>query len=294
MKIKKFFALIKDHAPDLKMGIGTAGVVGGTAVLCKEVIRANQIIKEYREARKESEEAEANDIRKLQLQTAGKVALCCLPGAALEGAGLLSMWSGYSDVKAAFIGLGAVCTGLQDFIAKYREGVREKYGEEADEQLAYNFKTEEVVTKDENGEDKVETVRIYPNDYRNMPSPYARYFCYGETDGAEKSLDYNLRFLELQEEAFNRYFKARKKLMLNDVYHWLGYKPSKAGNRVGWVYDPDSPEGDNEIKLRIQLVYREKLDDLGNPDGWEKVIMIDPNVDGMVEDKMIRMGLMDE
>ena len=93
----------------------------------------------------------------------------------------------------------------------------------------------------------------------------------------------------MQEKAANLYFRAHRKMMLNEVYEMLGIKKSVAGNHVGWIYDKNTPEGDNYIDFRIQEVYREREDG----DGWEKVYMIDPNVDGMVEEKMVRLGLMD-
>lgn len=283
---------VKDHRNDILMSVGTAGVLGGTGLLMKETLKAPGILEEYREAKAEleEEEAEIREIRKLQAKTAGKMALNFLPGALMEGAGLGSMWGGYSGMKAAFIGVGAAYSGLQEFVDKYREGVREKYGEEADEELAYRFRTEEVVTEDEDGNPKTETVRIYPHDVHRMPSQYARYFCYGEADGAEKSNTYNEHFLKIQMDIANRYFRAQKKMMLNEVYEMLGIKKSVAGNHVGWIYDKNAPEGDNYIDFRIQEVYREREDG----DGWEKVFLIDPNVDGMVEEKMVRLGLMDE
>ena len=287
---------IKNNSSDLKMGVGTGSVIAGTVFLCRETVKAKEIIDEYRGAKEELAKngADKKEIRSLKLRTAGKITVNYLPGAVLEGAGLGVMWSGYSNVKAAFVGAGAAYGELQEFINRYREGVRETYGEEADEKLAYQFKTEEVVIADENGEEHTETVRIYPHDARKMLSPYARYFCYGEADGAERSHNYNKHFLELQENLMNDYFRAHKKFMLNDCYDMLGIKRSKAGNHVGWVYDKDAPEGDNVIDLRIKEVYREKYDENGNSSGWERVYMIDPNVDGMVEDKMIRLGLMDE
>lgn len=296
INIKGFFsglvAGIRNNKADLKMGIGTAGVVGGTVALCKEAIKAHEIIAEYKETKKYL--ADPGEIRTLKLKTAGKVTLTMAPGAVLEASGLGLMWGGYSDMKTAFVGVGMAYSGLQEFIDKYREGVREKYGAEEDERLAYRFRTEEVVIQDENGVERTETIRIYPHDPKMMPSPYARYFCFGEAEGAERSHTYNEHFLTLQQELMQGYFRAHRKFMLNDCYDMLGIKRSKAGNHVGWVYDPEAPEGDNVIDLRIQEVYREKFDSEGNPDGYERVWMIDPNVDGMVEDKMVRMGLMDE
>lgn len=293
MGFKIFMSLlgqkIKDRRNDLMMGIGTAGVLGGTALLCRESVKLQDILEEYRDLRDELDEDDKKEMRTLRMKTAGKVVLNFLPGSTMEIAGLTSMWGGYSGVKTALVGMGAAYSGLQEFIDKYREGVREKYGEEADEELAYGFHKEDVVVTKEDGTQETETVRIYPK-RKGMPSPYARYFAYGEADGAEKSLTYNKHFLEAQQKVFNGSFYARRKIMLNDVYRALGFKESKAGNHVGWVYDKNAPVGDNYIDLRIQEVMREREDG----EGWEKVLMIDPNVDGMVEDKCIRMGLMDE
>lgn len=282
---------VRDNKNDLLMGFGTAGVLLGTAVLCKETLKVPDILAEYREAKAEleAEEAEKKEITKLKAKTAGKLVLNFLPGGTMEAAGLGSMWGGYSGVKAAFIGVSAAYNGLQEFVDHYREGVREKYGEEADEELAYGYRTEEVTVVGEDGKETVETVQIYPNKQKGLPSIYARYFAYGDATGAEQSLTYNESFLKLQESTFNTMFKVRKKLMLNEVYAELGIKQSVAGNHVGWVYDKNAPVGDNRIDLRARIVYREREDG----DGWERVFMIDPNVDGMVEEKMLRLGLMD-
>lgn len=306
MNIKQLFTKLvdwgRDHSSDLKMGVGTVGVVGGTALLCKESIKACEIVRDYREQKQEiinqyDEEAPEikKEVRKLTAKTVGKVALTVVPGVAVEAGGLGLMWSGYSNMKAAFVGVSLAYGELQEFTNKYRQGVREEYGEEADEKLAYNFRTEEVTITDEDGNQTVETVKIYPHSSKMIPSIYARYFVYGESYAAEHSFDYNEHFLHAQEVAANRYFKAHGKLMLNELYVMLGFNESKAGYNVGWIYDPEVPEGDNKINFRTRVVCREKIDEqTGEVIGYEKVHMIDPNVDGMVVDKMVARGLIDE
>jgi len=301
MNIKNFISNLigkaKDNASDLKMGIGTVSVIGGTILLCKETINACDIVREYREAKQKliDEGAEKSEIRKLTVKTVGKVAVTVAPGAAVEVGGLGLMWNGYSNTKTALIGVSMAYGELQEFNNKYRQKVRDEYGEEVDEKFAYEFQEKEVVITDENGVQKTETVKIYPNDYRKMPSVYARYFCYGEAEGAERSFDYNDHFLHAQQEMANRYLKAHKKMMLNELYDMLGIKHSKAGYNVGWIYDEKNPEGDNKVKLRVRVVYREILDPItGEPTGYERVHMIDPNVDGMVVDKLVQRGLIEE
>ena len=300
MNIKNMFSSLinwgKSHSSDLKMGFGTASVIGGTVLLCKETITACDIVRTYREEKQKliDDGAEKKDINKLKAKTAGKVVITMLPGAAVEAGGLVSMWNGYSKTKTALISVGLAYEELKTFTDGYRQEVRERYGEEVDEELAYHYKTAEVVVEDEDGNEHTETVKIYPADSKGMPSPYARYFCYGEAEGAERDFDYNDHFLHAQQRACRDCFRARKAFMLNDVYDLLGIKRSKAGNRVGWIYDPNNPEGDNQIDFRIRVVYREVLDADGNPNGFERVHMIDPNVDGVVEDGLVARRLMDE
>ena len=301
MSIKTFVSnligKVKDNSSDLKMGIGTVSVIGGTILLCRETITACNIVREYREAKQKliEENADKSEIRKLTAKTVGKVALTVAPGTAVEAGGLGLMWNGYSNTKTALIGVSMAYGELQDFTNKYRQKVRDEYGEEVDEKFAYEFREEEVVITDENGVQRTENVKIYPNDYRKMPSVYARYFCYKEAEGAERNFDYNDHFLHAQEEMANRYLKAHKKMMLNELYDMLGIKHSKAGYNVGWIYDEKNPEGDNKVMLRIRVVYREILDPItGEPTGYERVHMIDPNVDGMVVDKLVQRGLIEE
>ena len=62
----------------------------------------------------------------------------------------------------------------------------------------------------------------------------------------------------------------------------LGAKRTKAGQRVGWVYDEEHPVGDNYVDFGMFDVRREKARDFIN--GYEKVIVLDFNVDGVIDD----------
>lgn len=287
---------VKDKAPDILMGIGVVGVVGGTVMAFKAGMDIPAILEDYREKKAKILGETADDqvtaeqkkeIRSLKFHTGVAIGKKCAPAATVEVLSLTGMCTSHKMLKTINTELGAAYMGLYNGFAAYRQNVRNEYGEEADEKMLHGWREETVVEQDENGNSETKTIRIYPH---NMPSQYARYFCYGEASGAEKNIDYNERFAEIQETCANRYFRANRKMMLNEVYDLFGIKHSIAGNRVGWVYDPADPSGDNNINLRIQRVYREKDDGSGE---WEQVIMIDPNVDGMVEEKMVRLGLID-
>ena len=62
----------------------------------------------------------------------------------------------------------------------------------------------------------------------------------------------------------------------------LGAKRTKAGAQVGWVYDEKNPVGDNYVDFGIFDIYNPKSRDFVN--GYEKVIVLDFNVDGVILD----------
>ena len=62
----------------------------------------------------------------------------------------------------------------------------------------------------------------------------------------------------------------------------LGARRTKAGAQVGWVYDENNVVGDNYVDFGIFDTRRSKARDFVN--GYEKVIVLDFNVDGYILD----------
>lgn len=290
--LSKLYSKTGGKSTDVMMWVGTGFVLGGTVLACKKTIELPGIIAEYKteKSRLEAAPHEDKEIRELKWKTAGKVAKLYAVPALMEGVGLVDMHCANQTLKIVNTELTGTVAVLSTAIEKIRAGIREEGGEELEDKIMHGgYEEKEVVKVDESGEEHVETVKVYKRN--GMPSPYARWFCYGEADGAEESPEYNRQFLRNQQNLLPGYLRANRKVMLNDVYRMLGIRESVAGNRVGWIYDPKDPQGDNRIDLRIQEVYREKE---GCPGEWETVFLIDPNVDGEVEAKAVRMGLMDE
>ena len=91
-------------------------------------------------------------------------------------------------------------------------------------------------------------------------------------------------FLNAQQNYANDLLKSKGYLFLNDVYDMLGIPKTKAGQVVGWVYDPENPNsGDNYVDFGIYDAYNEKARDFVN--GYERTILLDFNVDGYILDK---------
>ena len=91
-------------------------------------------------------------------------------------------------------------------------------------------------------------------------------------------------FLKRQQAYANDKLKANGYLFLNEVYDMLGIPKSKAGQVVGWIYDPENGTGDNYVDFGIYNVNREAARDFVN--GYERTILLDFNVDGNIWEMM--------
>ena len=152
--------------------------------------------------------------------------------------------------------------------------------------LGYNLhrklkaKEIEKTVEDENGKKKTikETINVTDG---SLPNEYARYFeQYTKDDSGnivrnpnwEENSDYNLFFLSGVQNYANDKLTVNKILFLNEVYEMLGLPKTKAGQMVGWIYDPTNPETDSYVDFGIDednIMYNENGDILldFNPDG---------------------------
>ena len=64
----------------------------------------------------------------------------------------------------------------------------------------------------------------------------------------------------------------------------LGIPKTKAGQVVGWVYDPEHPVGDNYVDFGLFDLDRERVRRFVNGD--ERNILLDFNVDGNIWELM--------
>ena len=91
-------------------------------------------------------------------------------------------------------------------------------------------------------------------------------------------------FLRREQAYWNDKLRARGYVFLNEVYERLDIPTTRAGQCVGWIYNPDRPNGDNYIDFGMYDITREPTREFVN--GLERVILLDFNVDGVILDKI--------
>lgn len=296
---KKAMFNVKKHSPEILIVAGIAGVVTSAVMACKATMKVNEVLAETKEninkvhdvmadqgiSEKEySKEDSARDLAIIYGKAGVKLAKLYGPAIALGGLSLTAIVCSNNILRKRNVALAAAYTAIDTSYKQYRSRVIEKFGENVDREMKYGIKAVQIEEKtvDENGKKKTvkNTVEVVnPYDY----SDYARFFDVGNPNW-EKDSEYNLMFLKRQQAYANDKLKANGYLFLNEVYDMLGIPKSKAGQVVGWIYDPENGSGDNYVDFGIYNVNREAARDFVN--GYERTILLDFNVDGNIWEKM--------
>lgn len=297
---------IKKHSPEILVtaGIGT-GIVAAI-VACKQTIKANDIIAEARKSLQNiedvkelaanneveyTEENEQEDRKTIGMQVAvGMVKTYALP----VGLGVLSITcilAGHHILKKRNVALAAAYSALSTDFMNYRKRVVNKYGKDVDFMLKNGLEKQIVanqVIDPETGEVKEtkEEVLTYEGD---KLSQYARVFDEVGSTQWTPSADHNRAFLLMEQNYFNERIRTRGYIFLNEVYERLGFRPTKAGSVVGWVYQNADYEG---IDFGIFTAHTQKAAEF--LEGTEPSIILDFNVQGDILSLVTEGGVWDQ
>lgn len=289
---------IKKHSPEILLAAGTVGIVVSGVMACKATLKMNEILDESKQqidtihsvtadpnmAEKYTAEDSKKDLAIVYTQTAVKMIKLYGPSVGLGVVSLGCMIGSNRILSKRNVALAAAYTAVDKSFKEYRGRVIERFGKQLDKELRYNIKAKEIeeVSKDENGHEvvKKEVVDVIEDDPNNY-SPYSIVFDDGN-EGWDPDPERTKFFLIQQQNWANERLKAKGHLFLNEVYDMLGARRTKAGAQVGWVYDEKNVVGDNYVDFGIFDTRRSKARDFVN--GYEKVIVLDFNVDGYILD----------
>ena len=282
------------HSPEILAGVGVVGVVGSLVLACKATTKLSDVLEDSKEQldkikevaadpayeEKYSQDDAKKDTTITYVQTAMKVTKLYAPSVILCASSLGCLLASNNILKKRNAALSAAYMTVDKSFKEYRKRVADRFGEEVEKEIRYNIKAEEITKVDEDGNEVTETVKVMDGtDDPNSYSDYARFF--DESCAAwQNDAEYNLTFLKAQQQYANDLLKARGRLFLNEVYRMLGIDETKAGQVVGWVYNPDNPTGDNFVDFGIYNMQRERVRAFVN--GYEPNILLDFNVDGVI------------
>lgn len=296
---------LQKRSPEILIIVGVAGAVTSTFMACKATLKVNDILAESNETATKiketanneeykdvySEDDKKKDLAICYLQTGVKLTKLYAPAVCLGALSLGAIITSNNILRKRNVALAAAYATVDQSFKQYRGNVIERFGEKIDYELKNNLKAEKIVetTTDENGNEKTEEKTVYlPGDPSRI-SGYARYFEKYTRDEEgqtvinpnwEENNEYNMMFLKAMEKQANRLLKTRKRLFLNEVYQMLGLPISKAGQVVGWVYDPENPDGDNYVSFGLYECGPQMYSDFVY--GNDPAILLNFNVQGDV------------
>lgn len=297
---------LKKHSPEILMATGIGVGIVAAIVACKQTIKATQIIENSRKALDDiesvkamvangeaeyTEEDEQNDRRTIAIQlTKDMIKTYAIP----VGLGVLSVTCILASnhiLRKRNIALAAAYSALSTDFANYRKRVVEKYGKETDFMLKNGLEKELIahqVIDPDTGEVKETKEEVLKYDGEKL-SQYARVFDEVGSTQWTPSPDHNKAFLLMEQNYFNERIKTRGYIFLNEVYERLGFRPTKAGSVVGWVYQNDNYEG---IDFGIFTAHTQKAAEF--LEGTEPSIILDFNVQGDILSLVTEGGVWDQ
>ena len=297
------FNVVK-HSPEILMGIGIAGVVTSTVLACRSTLKVQEIL-DYKEKNMNNikevldegrEDYTEEDARKdktiIMTTTALRIMKLYAPSVIIGAGSIACLLQSHNVMRNRNAGLAAALAATTESFKQYRERVTEKYGDEVDKEMRYGIKKEK---KEKDGKKTKEEIIVGCDEHEL--SGYARYFNENNMYWSEDP-QYNMMFLRQNQNWANDKLISQGYLYLNDVYDALGFPKTKAGQVVGWVYDPNNNEhGDNYVDFGIyDLNVKGYRDEMANDtiaeerqdfvNGYRNSILLDFNVDGNIWETM--------
>lgn len=293
--LKKFgvtcWNTVKKYSPQILTVGGIGLIIYGTVKATQVTPAAKETIAEFKTCREACDNPElapetAESMKKEAYKSVAKNLVSCyaLPAACIVG-GSAMIFGAHNIMDKRLATVTAGLTSLERMYNNYRGNVIEKYGEEEDFRLRTGIKTEEVETVEHSTNGRTRKVKkdIEYVDPSIAASPFVRFFDESNPNFSKVPSN-NAFFLDKIQTILNNQLQAQGYVFLNDVLYALGYDRCSEGQIWGWIYDPDNPACHNFIDLGIKDTRRKTVQNFVN--GYEPVVMLNFNVDGIIYDKL--------
>lgn len=280
-RIGRQILTMQKNSPRTLFGLGLIGVVGSTVLACKATLKLDKTLDEFKREVDTTKELHSTkeDSKYTQTQyqkelavvyTRGTFKLAKLygPSILLGTASIAALTGSHITLTRRNAGLTAAYSAVSASFDAYRARVREELGEEKELDFHHAIRSEK-----QNIDGKIQQLRMAdPNKW----SPYAKFFDEYNVNW-QKNPELNRLFVQCQQNYANHILHARGHIFLNEVYDMLGIAHTSAGCVVGWVVG----NGDNYIDFGIFEATNSEF-----VNGWERSVILDFNVDGVVYDKI--------
>lgn len=297
---------VKFRSPELLIGAGVAGLVVAAVVAVRrgvrwhtaakaEIVHDLEMIKKAEGSPQYTREDRVRDYAQAIGKGVWSFTQIYGPSVAVGVASVVSILAGTGILKGRLAAMTSAAATAQAALERYRSRVREKLGEDADYEFAYEVSAKKAKIKHEDGtKESLVTYHLVPSSGEWMAaSPYSRLW---DENAMEWCANRDIQFLTLRslENHFNQELNARGVVFLNDVYKALGLPMSKDAALVGWIKDYEKPKmaklaselgrvpGDGVISFGV--FENESPSARAYLAGDDNRVVLDFNVDGVIYD----------
>lgn len=303
MRIPKMFvkpaSKVKANAPEILLVAGVGLVVYGTFKACQASRKLDEILDGHKAEAKMIREDTTLDppetrreMTKCYGKTAWELFRLYAPSVAIGGVGVCLIFKGHGILRQRYIAVVSAYKMLEKSYDVYRKRVVNELGDAMDKHFRFGTTEEEfeVTELSKSGKEKTVKKKATVVDPKLTEySPYARFFDEFSTEWKDDAGLNKTYILHIQQYA-NDYLTAHGKLFLNQVYQWLGFKETKAGQVAGWVKSAGQTDGDNFVDFGLDEVYKRAAE--GDTvarmwvNGIEPSILLDFNCKGNILDEV--------
>lgn len=293
----------RKHSPEILIVTGVVGVVASAVWACVATTKVGDIIDEAKEkiddihadAEDKAEKENLDEVKpdetalvKVYAETGLAFVKLYGPPVVLGAISLSCIVTSNNILRERNAAIGAAYAASVKSFSEYRERVVTKYGEDIDKELRYGVKKEkkETIVKDpETGKEKKTKTEV--STIEDMEDEYVKFFGKFTKDENgnvipndlwDENPDYRMMHLRSMERYANDLLISNRRVFLNEVFDMLNLPRTKAGQIVGWTYDPKDDTLDNFISFGIEDGYYDK-------DGYPGAVL-EFNVQGNVWDNM--------
>ena len=278
-------------SPEILIVVGVGSVLVSTVMACRATLKVESLldntsktiekIKFAKETICDETYSEADygkDLAITYVKTSVAFVKLYGPAIALGTFGIGCIIGSHKILSSRNLAIAAAYKAVEKSFSDYRNRVVSRFGEEEDRCLKNGIKKELVTVMETNEKGKtITTSKTVESVNKEDISQYARFFDESCINWS-KTPEYNLMFLQSQQNFSNDLFNARGHVFLNEVYDMVGIPRSQAGAVVGWV----KGAGDDYIDFGIFEGKTAKARSFVN--GNERSILLDFNIAGVIYD----------
>lgn len=287
---KKVQYSAKENAPTLLTIGGAVGFVATVVVAAKQTTKLESILDETKEQIEQvhkavedptafelspeqyTEEDGKKDLAIIYAKSAGKILKLYAVPIVLGTLTLAAMFGSNNISRKRKLEASAAYAALNKAFDNYRANIRERYGDEIDDEVMSGYRIKEVVEKkvkkDGTEVEKIKKSKEFDPEYAD---PYSFFFQEGVRGYTEDPV-HNSQYVAIQFNELQKIFQRKQYISYNDIRTFFGEQPIPGGNNVGVVWDYTKPFSENKIDFGYDDIHNEAMRRFRN--GHESVALI--------------------